>query len=463
MSAMSHNSLRNLVIYSIYVRSHGPNGTFADVENDLPRIREMGADTIWFMPLHPIGKVNVKGIGSPYSISDYRAINPEYGTVDDFKRVIQKAHDLGLKVMIDVVYNHTAHDAIYIHEHPEWYHLDSNNRPITTVPEWSDVIDLNYGSPENPNEELWAYLIDSLKYWVSLGVDGFRCDVAPLIPIDFWIRARHEVAKLNPNTIWLAETVHPGFIVERRKQGRTAHSDGEIYRAFDIAYDHDILEVWRSCVMQEASTERYLEFVLQQDSLYPENYCKLRFVENHDQPRAIQFIPTRDQTIAWTAFQAFNKGAFLIYAGQEAADKHKPSLSDREPIQWGSYELQPLLTKLAKLKKDPALSGSFSIVDCGPPIQAVWEATNGDGLYGIFNVHTTDTTLNVPLRDGIYADLLSDSEIQISRKRLQTPKAACILRYQGKLQFEPFDPPLWYFNRVSFDHMASNYTAHVQP
>ena len=130
---------RNLVLYEVYVRNHGPNGTFADVEADLPRIQAMGVDVVWFMPIHPIGKINKKGsLGCPYSIADYREVNPEYGTKADFSRLIERAHALGLKVMIDVVYNHTAHDSVLVREHPEWFHQDAHGKPVTTVPEWSD-------------------------------------------------------------------------------------------------------------------------------------------------------------------------------------------------------------------------------------------------------------------------------------------------------------------------------------
>ena len=128
------NSYRNLVIYEVYVRNHGPNGSFADVEADLPRLRDMGVDVVWFMPIHPIGQLNKKGsLGCPYSIADYRAVNPEYGTKADFAHLIEAAHALGLKVMIDVVYNHTAHDSVLVGDHPNWYHQDASGKPVTTL------------------------------------------------------------------------------------------------------------------------------------------------------------------------------------------------------------------------------------------------------------------------------------------------------------------------------------------
>jgi glycosidase len=215
MAQDTPSSYRNLVIYEFFVRNHGPHGSFADVEADLERIRSMGVDVIWFMPIHPIGVPDRKGImGSPYSIQDYRQVNPEYGTKQDFVRLIEKAHALGLKVMIDVVYNHTAHDSVLVQQHPEFFHQDANGQPMTTVPEWSDVIDLKH-----PNSELSAYLIETLQSWAAFGVDGFRCDVASIVPIDFWLQARQAVEQVKPGVIWLAESVHAAFISDRARRG----------------------------------------------------------------------------------------------------------------------------------------------------------------------------------------------------------------------------------------------------
>jgi glycosidase len=414
---------RSLVIYEVFVRNHGPNGTFADVESDLERIRHMGVDVIWFMPIHPIGAVARKGkLGSPYSITDYRAVNPEYGTREDFARLIDKAHVLGLKVWIDVVYNHTAHDSSLVKEHPDWFHQDENGIPVTTVPAWSDVIDLKFHS-----SELSDYLIDILKQWVRFGVDGFRCDVASIIPIEFWQRARREVAGINPNVIWLAETVHASFVEIRRLNNLRSHSDSEVYSAFDITYDYDIWSTFLAAVTGLIPVSRYLEMLRFQDGIYPENYVKMRCVENHDNHRIMYLAPTKEQGMAWTAFQAFNRGAFLIYAGQEAGADHKPTLFDTDKVDWGNYELQPFLTKLAKMKKDPVLqSGKFRIHST-EPIQASWISPEGN-LYGIFNVTNSVGEIEVQIPDGVYTDEIYGSSISVRNSRLSLPTAALILR-----------------------------------
>lgn len=207
MASDTPSSYHNLIIYEIYVRNHGANGTFKDVERDLHRLHTLGVDILWFMPIHPIGVMNKKGsLGCPYSVRDYTRVNPEYGTKQDFSHLIERAHELGMKVMIDVVYNHTAHDSVLAKAHPEYFRQDANGKLVTTMPEWSDVVDLKHTQPE-----LSRYLIETLINWVKLGVDGFRCDVASLVPKEFWMKARKEVAKVKPKVIWLANQCMPAW------------------------------------------------------------------------------------------------------------------------------------------------------------------------------------------------------------------------------------------------------------
>lgn len=427
MAKDTPSSYRNLVIYEVYVRNHGLSGTFRDVENDLERIRNIGVDVLWLMPIHPIGQLNRKGsLGCPYSISDYRSINPEYGTMEDFKHLVDRAHRIGLKIMMDVVYNHTSHDSLLVQRHPAWFHRDGDGKLITTVPEWSDVVDLFYS-----DLELWNYLIDCLVAWVRLGVDGFRCDVASIVPIEFWEKAKQAVGCEKSGVIWLAESVHPDFIIERRQRGLRAHSDSELFSVFDLTYDYDIWPVWQAVVKNDLPLSRYLEYLLFQEAIYPENYVKLRFVENHDQLRIMQLAPSVEQALAWTAFAAFNKGAFLIYAGQESAAVHTPSLFDVDPIEWKNYPLQSYLTRLARLKKTPELQGGmFILLDSDLSIQAAWVLNGHRMFYGVFNVKGISDRIDVQLPDGSYEDVLNNCTVEVTGQSIEAPLGAAILRVE---------------------------------
>ena len=422
MAKNTPKDFRSLVIYEIYVRSHSPQGTFQGVTDDLARIKDLGVDIVWLMPIHPVGRLNRKGsLGCPYSIADYFSVNPQYGSMEDFKALIHTAHALGLKVMIDVVYNHTSHDAVLLKEHPGWYHTGPDGKPITTVPEWSDVIDLDYS-----HADLWPYLISALEQWSSLGVDSFRCDVASIVPLDFWLQARAAVARINPRTIWLAESVEARWVAQRRSQGRQASSDSQLFQAFDITYDYDIFDAWKNVMAGELDLHFYLDLLRFQDCIYPQNYVKMRFVENHDNDRVMALAKDPAQALAWTAFQAFNKGAWLIYAGQESAASHLPSLFEKEPLDWGDYALADFHRRLAAVKKEPAVAhGELIWSRAEPAVLGIWYAPGGS-LAGIFNFDGQPGEMETGLPDGIYAELLSGGSISIQNGRVFLPESAAI-------------------------------------
>lgn len=300
MFTRGSKSIGNLVLYEIYVRNHSQDGTFSAVEKDLDRIASLGVDLIWFMPIHPIGTVHRKGtLGCPYSISDYRSINPEYGTMEDFSNLVKAIHHRGMQVMMDVVFHHTSPDSFLAKSHPEYFRQDHQRKPVTTVPEWSDVVALNH-----PNRNLTRYLADSLAQWARMGVDGFRCDVASLLPISIWYDIQQTVNKVNGEVIWLAESVHASFVEKHRTKGYPALSDGELYQVFDLTYDYDVWPLFQAVVTGREPVARLLEMYRFQHAIYPEGYTKLHFVENHDQARIAHLAPSSNQALAWTAFQA---------------------------------------------------------------------------------------------------------------------------------------------------------------
>jgi len=184
MALQTDKHYRNQVMYSVFVRNHSKEGTFTGVRRDLDRIQSLGVDIIWLMPIHPLGEVARKGtLGSPYAIRDYRAVNPEYGTLEDFVALVEDIHSRGMKCIIDVVYNHTSPDSRLAQEHPEWFYHKPDGAFGNRIGDWTDIIDLDYS-----HRELWVYQIETLKQWARI-VDGFRCDVAPLIPLEFWLEA----------------------------------------------------------------------------------------------------------------------------------------------------------------------------------------------------------------------------------------------------------------------------------
>lgn len=400
--------LRNMTLYSIFVRSFG--GTFKAVEQDLPRIRDLGVDAIWLLPIHPIGTEKRKGtLGSPYAISDYRAINPEFGTMDDFTHFCDAAHAQGLKVLIDVVYHHTSPDSVLVKTHPEYFYRKPDGSFGNHVGDWSDIIDLDFD-----NRDLWDELIDTLCFWAQF-VDGFRCDVASMVPLDFWLLARKRVEAVRKGCIWLAESVEHGFIRYNRMQGLVALSDSELYQAFDICYDYDIYEDYVAYAKGEIPLSAYVKALERQESTYPADYVKLRNTENHDRPRTAELFPDPVVRENWLAWNFFQKGIALLYCGQEWGVERTPSLFDPDPVlREGEPMHEALLKKLIAMKKDPLFSDGVYTLEAreNDVIVSTWTLGNRRAV-GVFSMRAKAASVEVPLPDGAYAELLSGARAAV--------------------------------------------------
>lgn len=400
MAKNTEISLRNKVIYSVYVRNHTNDGTFNAVAEDLDRIKSLGTDIIWFMPIHPIGVKNKKGsLGCPYANKDYRTTNPEYGTMDDFKSLVEKIHAKGMKCIIDVVYNHTSPDSNLSVEHPEFFYRKPDGNFGNKVGDWSDIIDLDYS-----NKELCQYQIDSLVMWAKI-VDGFRCDVASFVPVEFWKQARKAVAKVNPDCIWLAESVHSSFNVFSRKSGIYTASDYELFDAFDMEYDYDIREVFDKYLKGETTLSNYMDMFNYQEAIYPQNYDKMRCLENHDQPRICHYVKEKSDLENYTAFLYFLKGSTLIYAGQEFGCDETPSLFDKDvfPRNTG-IDLSNLFAKLDTIKKTVLDDDDYFKADADDEndIAILERDNNKSKKVGIFSLKSKSADVKVDLPDGDY-------------------------------------------------------------
>ena len=408
--------LRKQVIYSIYIRAHTLEGTFLSVIPDLPRIRELGTDIIWFMPIHPIGVTGKKGgLGCPYANRDYRAVNPEYGSMSDFRDLCDAVHRNGMKVMIDVVYNHTSPDSVLWETHPEFFYKRPDGTPGNHIGDWSDVIDLDYTVPE-----LWDYQIETLTQWAKI-VDGFRCDVASFLPVEFWKRARAAVETVHPGFIWLAETVHREFGAECRACGMYCARDPEVFEAFDLEYEYDIRTVFDRVLRGEAPLSQWTDLLEFQEAVYPENYNKMRFLENHDQPRIASFIPEESDLVNYTAMLFFLKGTALIYAGQEWENTNCPTLFDKEVIDRGTgKDLSELIRRLSGIKHDTlSENDSFSARAMDSEQIAVMTRRDGNSVKsGIFSLRSRQAEVPVDLPDGIYTDLISGNEVEVKGGKL---------------------------------------------
>ncbi|MGX8692647.1 MAG: alpha-amylase family glycosyl hydrolase [Clostridia bacterium] len=409
-------SLQKQVIYSIYVRSHTEEGTFRAVIPDLDRIRALGTDLIWFMPIHPIGEKGKKGsLGCPYANRDYRSVNPAYGTMEDFRLLVDEIHARGMKVMIDVVYNHTSPDSLLFEQHPDWFYRGPDGRPGNKIGDWSDVIDLDYSK-----RGLWDYQIESLCFWAGI-VDGFRCDVASFVPLDFWKEARAAVERVHPGFVWLGETVHRTFGLQCRRRGVYSMLDSEAFEAFDIEYEYDIREIFDAWLYGRAPLSHYLDLMNFQEVTYPANYNKLRYLENHDQPRIASFIKKESDLVNYTAMLYFFKGTTLIYAGQEYENERRPSLFEKEPIdRHTGRDLSALMRRLYEFKRTAldAEDDFLARADDRHAIAVLERVGNGVRKVGVFSLRSEKASVEVPVPDGEYINWITGRKVSVSRHRI---------------------------------------------
>ena len=339
---ISSDWVKDAVIYEIFPRNYSQKGDFNSVTADLDRIKNLGVSVLWLMPVHPIGKLKSKGtIGSPYAVKDYYAINADYGTKADLQKLISEAHKRGLKVIIDIVANHTSWDSVMM-KNPAFYTHNDKGEIIPPVPDWADVADLNYD-----NADLRKYMTEMLVSWIrDYDLDGFRCDVAFFVPTDFWENARREVSKIKPDTIWIAEAETPDLLVN----------------AFDLDYswaNHGIMTQVLQGNLPASEIRRNWE---KQKAELPKNSLLMRFSDNHDEERAIARFGERG-AIAAQALAFTLDGVPMFYNGMEVGDTTEsgaPALFEKLPINWGFVERRQEFPKFYKemielRKNSPAL------------------------------------------------------------------------------------------------------------
>jgi glycosidase len=402
--------VKNAVVYELYPRSFSKDESFKSVIKQIPELKKLGATVLWLMPIHPIGKLNRKGtLGSPYSVRDYYKINPEYGTLDDFKELVKAVHQSGMHIIIDLVINHTAWDNALITEHPEWYVHDSTGKIIPPNPDWTDVAQLDYS-----NKNLREYMVTMMKYWVGdIGIDGFRCDVAEMVPVDFWDEARAALDSIKP-VMMLAEGARPDLHL----------------KAFDLTYSWSIYDVLQK-IFAGTTPASAIDRVLERESrVYPKGALHLRFNTNHDKnaydgPSIERYGSAGDSlTIALIATLP---GVPLIYNGDEVGNPEKLSLFEQVPINWnndGSF--RNFYEKIFSLRKSHGdiRYGSYRVLPTNDTrdILAFERKTGNDKAVCVFNFAATKKSnieIDVNGRNGLnFIDGITGQQFQIKNGRI---------------------------------------------
>ncbi len=328
----------NATMYEVNIRQYTREGTFKAFEEHLPRLQEMGVKILWFMPIHPISREKRLGsLGSYYSIADYQEVNPEFGTKEDFKHLVERCHEMGFKVLMDWVANHTGWDNAWVREHPDWYTKDSSGKIV--YPEtWEDVADLNFD-----NKDMRQAMLKAMTYWVKeFDVDGFRCDYAGGVPVDFWETARTKLEKIKP-VYMLAED-----------DKATALLINAFNSNYGWSFFHDLNSVARGSKKAGSLTLYFKNKVKN----YPKGTYPLHFIDNHDENSWNGTVEERigDAQQAMLALIFTVPGMPLVYSGQEVNLDHRLEFFEKDEIQWEGFENEELLTRLIHLKLEhPAL------------------------------------------------------------------------------------------------------------
>jgi len=398
---------KNATIYQLNTRQFSPEGTFRAAEKQLPRLKALGIDIIWLMPIHPIGEMHRKGtLGSPYSVRDYFGVNPEFGTLDDLKHFVDAAHAEGMYVILDWVANHTAWDNPMRTEHPEWYERDYKGdfRP-TPWWDWSDIIDLDYNQ-----RGVREYMTRALKYWVrEADIDGYRCDVAGFVPVDFWNNARKELDAIKP-VFMLAEW-----------ESRDLHAE-----AFDMTYAWSWQETVKKIVHGDAKLDALRVYYSWRESAYPKEAYRMTFISNHDKNSwdGTQFELFGDGLETAITLSVVGDGFPLLYNGQEAGNTKRLAFFEKDPIEWRPHPIGDLYKKLFALKKSNTTlwNGQW-----GAPMVRVWNtqpekvlsfvrSNENDKVFAVFNFSAQPQSVsfsNAPF-EGHYREYFSGDTVEMT-------------------------------------------------
>lgn len=402
---------KNATIYEVNLRQYTPEGTFSAFETHLPRLKKMGVDILWLMPLQPIGLEKRKGtLGSYYSIRDYRSLNPEFGNAAEFTHLINSAHRLGMKVIIDWVANHSSWDNTLVKLHPEWYSKSRSGQFHPTAwYDWDDIIEFDF---DNPDFRL--YMMETMGWWLKeYNLDGFRCDVAGFVPIDFWEETRAYLDQIKP-VFMLAEW-----------ESRDLHRN-----AFDMTYSWSLWEKMKAATSGGKGIGALVEYLAHDVNTFPSDGYRMNFTDNHDKNswEGNQFSNFGDAFRLCAVTTCVINGMPLVYSGQEAGLDRSLRFFDKDTIQWKDHELSQIYTKLFDLKhQNQALwNGNAGGImerlknDHEQDVISFIRVKNGAKVIALLNYSDKKQSVKVKVPDdeGLYFDVFSGDMISISKESL---------------------------------------------
>jgi alpha-amylase len=336
---VSDAMMENAVIYEVNIRQYSSEGTFKAFEKDIPELKKLGIKILWIMPVFPIGLEKRKeGLGSYYSVKDYKAINPEFGNLDDYKKLVATAHQNGIYVIQDWVANHTAWDHSWVKENPDYYTKDKDGKMISPF-DWTDVVKLNYD-----NQNMRKAMISEMNFWLkNANIDGFRCDVAMEVPKDFWENAKTELSKIKP-VFMLMEAEQPNLMEN----------------AFDMQYAWDEHHIMNEVAQGKKTVKDLDTYYANRKVKYAKDDIDMHFTSNHDENswNGTEYERLGDAVEIFAVLTYLTPGMPLIYNGQEYDFNKRLKFFVKDEITKNKGKMFAVYEKLGKLKNNNiALNG----------------------------------------------------------------------------------------------------------
>ncbi|MBQ6153671.1 MAG: hypothetical protein IJJ15_07990 [Ruminococcus sp.] len=390
--------LDTCVLYEVNIRQFTEEGTFAAFEGHLDRLKDMGVNTLWLMPIHPISETGRKGtLGSYYAVSDYTDVNPEFGTKEDFQHLVNTAHSKGFKIILDWVANHTGWDNAWIKEHDDWY-VHKADGSIESPYDWTDVAQLDYD-----NYEMRAEMIKCMQYWVEeVGIDGFRCDHAIGVPARFWNAAVYKLKSINRDIMMLAET---------------SATEGLTTYAFDCCYNDALYG--QSLMIKGGIATNEISDKMPVEARYVNGSFPMNYLDNHDKNSYEGSIVSRyrESYEPLLALTFLTPGLPLIYTSDEEGYDHEIEFFEKDPVKWTDHpKYAPMITKLSKLKTENKALLSFNtdieFIETSNPNALAFSRTGEDGTI-------------------LYIANLYYEEIKDVNASFDFDKATCVMHYDG--------------------------------
>ena len=398
--------LANTNIYEVNIRQYTSEGTINAFINELPRLKDMGVEVLWIMPIHPIGKINRKGeLGSYYSIRDYKDINPEFGTLDDFKNLIALIHRSGMKVIMDWVANHTAWDHVWTIDHPEYFERDEAGH-FKAPYDWTDVIQIDHSNLAQQDA-----MIDAMKFWVAdYDIDGFRADLAHLTPLDFWKRARTAIEPMKSGLFWLAETEEVNY-----------------HEAFDASFTWEWMHRTEEFYKGEIELSNLYEVLKTYEAHFPAAAYRMYFTSNHDENtwNGTEYEKYGDMAKALAVFSFTWNGIPMIYSGQETPNLKRLQFFEKDTLEWnGECALHDFYKTLLEIKtRNPALRAADRDVSThlldhtgSKNILAFLRKNNNNEVLVFLHLNNEETSfmINDQHINGSYINVFTKTEIYLT-------------------------------------------------